>query len=138
MNDVVESVLSPFIEAVYGKKGENIVILDVRERTSIADYFIIVSAQSHRQVTSMADHIYSFLRDRKLKPLGMEGVQEGLWALLDYGDVIIHIFYDEMRAFYDIDGLWNDAPRVEPGLKWTTKSNGSGYTIENEETDDEN
>ena len=118
MNDGMDPTLIPFINAVKEKKAVDVSLLDVRGLTSVADYFLILSGRSHRQVTAIAEHIVSTLRDMKRKPIGVEGVQEGYWALLDYGDVIVHVFFTEAWEFYDLDGLWIDAGRVnvEPSV----------------------
>jgi ribosome-associated protein len=88
------------------------VVLDVRGLTSIADAFVICSGRSNRQVSAIADHIERFLKQKGLHPLGVEGKNEGHWVLMDYGDVIIHVFYSETRAFYDLEGLWVDAKPI--------------------------
>lgn len=106
--------LDPYIEAVCGKKALAPVVLDVGELTSIADVFIICSARSNRQVTAIADHVVRHLKKQGIRPLSVEGKAEGHWALLDYGHVIIHVFYEPVRYFYDIEGLWNDARRLKP------------------------
>jgi ribosome-associated protein len=100
-------------------KAENITILDVREISSFADYFVIMSGRSTRHVQGLADAIDKELRNKRVSVATSEGVKEGLWVLLDYEDVVIHIFYSEVREFYDLEGLWHDAPRVEivPDLK---------------------
>jgi ribosome-associated protein len=86
--------------------------------TSFADVFIICSGRSNRQVNAIAEHIQVDLRKHKIKPLSVEGAKDGQWVLLDYGHVIIHIFYDPMRDFYDLEGLWVDAERIEtPTMK---------------------
>ncbi len=105
--------LEPYITAVYGKKIKGLTILDVRKLTSIADAFIICSGNSNRQVTSIAEHIKKELKKKGIKPLHMEGIKEGQWALLDYGHVIIHIFYEPVRIFYNLDGLWEDAGKID-------------------------
>lgn len=101
-----------FVEAALGKKAEAVVVLDVGKLTSIADAFIICSGRSNRQVSAIADHIERFLKERKIKPLSVEGKSDGHWVLMDYGDVIIHVFYEETRHFYDLEGLWVDAKRI--------------------------
>jgi len=93
------------------KKGENVIILDVRGKTSYADYFVIASGDSERQVTAMAEHVETELRKEGLRPLGTEGTERGQWVLLDYGAVVAHLFFDEVRTFYDLEGLWTDVPR---------------------------
>ena len=113
MTDEFVDALEVYIRAVTGKKAENLVVLDVREMTSVADAFIICSGRSNRQVQAIAEYIQSDLKKQHKKPLSAEGLTEGHWALLDYGDVIIHIFYEPVRLFYDLEGLWMDARRVK-------------------------
>jgi len=107
-------VLEPFVSTVLGRKAMQVVILDVRNLTSIADAFIICSGKSNRQVTAIADVVQRELKDKGKKPLNVEGKKEGLWVLMDYGDVIIHIFYESLRSFYDLESLWIDARRLSP------------------------
>ena len=102
-----------FVQAVLGKKASQVVLMDVRELTSMADAFLICSGHSNRQVTAIAEHVLRFLKKKGKKPLSVEGKQEGHWVLLDYGDVIIHIFYEPLRKFYDLEGLWIDAKRIK-------------------------
>ena len=110
--------LDLYIKAALGKKAMNLVALDVQELTSFADVFIICSGRSNRQVNAIAEHIQADLKKHKIKPLSVEGVAEGHWVLLDYGHVIIHVFYEPIREFYDLEGLWIDAKRIEtPTLK---------------------
>ena len=106
--------LQPFVTAVCEKKIKGLSILDVRKLTSIADVFLICSGSSNRQVTSIGEHIRRELKKNGIKPLHVEGIKEGQWALLDYGHVIIHIFYEPVRSFYDLDGLWEDAGKINP------------------------
>jgi ribosome-associated protein len=96
---------------VLDKKALEVVILDVRGMTSYADYFVIASGESERQVTAMADSVEDKLREEKLRPIGTEGQDTGHWVLLDYGEVVGHFFHQEQRQFYDLEGLWADAPR---------------------------
>ena len=118
MTDDMHAELDLYIKAVLGKKPVDVVAMDMRELTSIADAFIICSGSSNRQVTAIAEHVERRLRKQKVKPLGVEGAKEGQWVLLDYGHVIIHVFYESVRQFYDLEGLWTDARRIEtPGLK---------------------
>lgn len=102
-----------YLKAALGRKAENLVVLDVRELTSYADVFIICSGRSNRQVTAIGEYIVSELKKKGIKPLGVEGIREGQWILIDYGHVIIHIFYEEIRNFYDLEGLWADAKRID-------------------------
>jgi ribosome-associated protein len=105
--------LDLYIKAALGKKAMNLVVLDVRELTSFSDVFIICSGRSNRQVSAIAEHIQVSLKKHDIKPLSVEGKKEGHWVLLDYGHVIIHVFYEPVRAFYDLEGLWIDAKRIK-------------------------
>ncbi len=104
--------LDLFPRAVLGRKARRLVLLDVRELTSVADAFLICSGQSNRQVQAIGEHLISELKKEKIRPLSVEGLKEGHWALIDYGYVVVHIFYEPVREFYDLDGLWIDAPRI--------------------------
>ncbi|AGC42606.1 iojap family protein [Myxococcus stipitatus DSM 14675] len=95
------------------KKALDVVILDVRGMTSYADYIVIASGESDRQVSAMAEHVQVQLKqgDEKARALGTEGVETGQWVLLDYGEVVAHLFLADLRAHYDLEGLWADASR---------------------------
>lgn len=112
MEKTNSSLLTPFLEAVQGMKASNIIVLDVRGLASFADYFILCSGKSHRQVTAIAEFVERNLKGKGIRVQGMEGLQEGHWVLMDYGDVVIHVFYEPVRTFYDLEGLWSDAPRI--------------------------
>ncbi|MDW7772551.1 MAG: ribosome silencing factor [Desulfobulbaceae bacterium] len=94
-------------------KAEDLVILDVRGLTSFTDFFVIMSGRSTRHVQGIAEKIELELRSKRVTSKNSEGLREGIWVLLDYDDVIVHIFYKETRKFYDLDGLWHDAVKVE-------------------------
>jgi ribosome-associated protein len=94
-------------------KALDLVLLDVSGLSSFADYFIVCSGKSSRQVQGIADNLEMVLKSMGLKPIGIEGKREGHWVLMDYGDVIIHLFYEPVRYFYDLESLWSDASRVE-------------------------
>lgn len=113
MTDNFLTSLDPYVKAVLGKKAVGMVVLDVRGLTSVADAFIICSGRSNRQVLAIADHVKHELKNQRISPLSVEGTQEGHWVLLDYGHVIIHVFYDPVRAFYNLEGLWVDAKRIK-------------------------
>ena len=118
MKETWDNELDIFVQAALEKKAEGVVVLDLRGLTSIADAFIICSGRSNRQVSAIADNIQRFLRKQAIKPLSVEGQKEGHWVLLDYGHVILHVFYESTRVFYDLEGLWADARRVKtPSLK---------------------
>ena len=112
MSDTKDPRLNLVLTAVMGKKALDIIVLDVSGLTSLADSFIICSGRSNRQVTAIADYIRTDLKQQGVAPLSVEGLQEGHWVLMDYGDIVIHVFYDDVRRFYDLEGLWSDAPRI--------------------------
>lgn len=95
-------------------KGEDVVILDVRGMASFTDYFVIMSGRSTRHVQGLAESIEAQLRSKRVKTSKAEGLQEAKWVLLDFDDVVVHIFYHDQRSFYDLEGLWHDAPRIQP------------------------
>ena len=99
--------------AALEKKACDLNVLCVKEITSIADYFIICSGRSDRQVQSIAQGVEETARTQGIRPFAVEGAGRGHWVLMDFSDVIVHIFYEPVREFYDLDGLWGDAPRVE-------------------------
>lgn len=103
--------------AADSKKAEDIVVLEVGPFSSVTEYFLICSASSDRQVRAIADAIEEELTRNGEKPLAVEGYQKGTWVLIDSADVVIHVFDDETRRFYDLERLWYRAARVEvPGL----------------------
>ncbi|MCP4105316.1 MAG: ribosome silencing factor [Desulfobacteraceae bacterium] len=115
MTNEYDQDLDLYVNAVLGKKVFSVTVLDVRELTSIADVFIICSGRSNRQVSAITDYIVAELKEHGKRPLNTEGAREGHWALIDYGHVIIHVFYEPVREFYDLEGLWTDAKRIKTG-----------------------
>ncbi|VAW39064.1 Ribosomal silencing factor RsfA [hydrothermal vent metagenome] len=95
-------------------KAEDLVILDVRGMASFTDFFVIMSGRSTRHVQGLAVVITDELRSKRISGTDCEGLAEGEWVLLDFDDVVVHIFYKDSRSFYDLEGLWHDAPRIEP------------------------
>lgn len=95
------------------RKAYDLVVMEVRDLTSIADYFIVCSGRSDRQVQSIAQGIEENLRGMGVRPHSVEGAARGQWLLMDFFDVIVHIFYEPVREFYDLEGLWSDAPRAQ-------------------------
>ncbi len=100
------------LKIIQERKAIRPMLLDVRKLTSITDYFLITSGSSTRQVQAIARHLQKELRDAGYRALGMEGEQEGKWVLIDYDDVVIHIFYEPIREFYNLEGLWVEAAEV--------------------------
>ena len=118
MTKDMDPPLDLYIKAILGRKALNVVALDVAEMTSYADVFIFCSGRSNRQVIAIAEHIKTDLKKHKINPINVEGTKDGHWVLLDYGHVIIHVFYEPIREFYDLEGLWVDAKRImTPALK---------------------
>jgi ribosome-associated protein len=100
-------------EAAAQKMGRDIVILDVAPIIAIIDRFVLVSASNTRQVRTIVDEVQDAMRaDDGSKALGVEGLEDASWVLLDYGDVVVHVFLEETRAYYDLDRLWADATRI--------------------------
>lgn len=95
------------------KKAANLAVLDLTGKTSYCDAFVLCSANNPRHVRAIANHlVHTLRRDHDLRPLGVEGVENGRWALLDLGDVIVHIFEEPSRKYYNLEGLWQDARRI--------------------------
>ena len=118
MSNAHDPELELFVKAVLGRKALNVVLMDVGELTSLADIFIICSGRSNRQVAAIAEYIRTEMKKAGIAPLSVEGLKEGHWVLMDYGSVVIHVFYDPVRTFYDLEGLWADAPRIStPALE---------------------
>ncbi len=98
---------------VLDKKAFNVRILDVRKISSLTDFLVLASGSSDRQVKAAADSVHLGLKNgHDTMPIGMEGLNEGRWVLIDYGDVMVHVFHEPVRLFYDLDGLWCDAEEV--------------------------
>ncbi|MFY9943740.1 MAG: ribosome silencing factor [Desulfobacterales bacterium] len=108
-----DSHIDLFVKVILTRKAVGVVVLDVHDLTSLADFFIICSGKSNRQVSAIADHVQRELKTAGIRPLSVEGAREGHWVLMDYGYVVIHVFYEPVRQFYDLEGLWADAPRVK-------------------------
>lgn len=105
-------------------KAQNLVVLDVKDQSAFTNYFIICSGSSTRQVQAIAENVELMMKGRGLRARGTEGMKNGRWVLLDYDDVIMHIFHEEERAFYDLENLWQSCPRIaceDPHVSDTTK-----------------
>ena len=104
----MEPLWNRAVQALQEKKATNVVVLDVRGSCSFSDYIIVCTGMSDRQIKAMAEHVIAEIG----KPFGSEGIEQGRWVLLDYLDVVIHIFQDELRRYYDMEGMWLDAKRI--------------------------
>ena len=99
------------LRAALSKKAFNPVLLRLDGLTSLTDYFLIVSARSDKHASAIADAVLDEARKHKIRKFSVEGLREGRWVLLDYGDVVVHVFQKQVREFYDLEGLWMEAPR---------------------------
>ncbi len=95
------------------KKAYNVRILEVKGLSSLTDYLLIATGRSDRQVQAIAEGVrMSLKKDHATPPLAVEGMNEGRWVLIDYGDVMVHVFQEPVREFYDLDGLWSEAAEI--------------------------
>jgi len=99
--------------AAHDRQAEDVIALDVRDLTSLADTFLIASGRSRQQVRAIADAVLEAARRDGIRSLGSEGLDEGRWALLDFGSVIFHVFHEDARGHYDLERLWADAPQLD-------------------------
>jgi ribosome-associated protein len=99
--------------AALDRKAQELVVLATRELTSIADYFVICSGRSDTQVQAIADAVEQHLSQLGERPQHVEGREHGQWVLIDFGDVVVHVFNEPVRSFYDLERLWSRAPRTE-------------------------
>jgi ribosome-associated protein len=109
--DPGRSLALSIARAGHDKKAEDVLVLDVRGLTSYADYFVVMTADSERQASAIADHLDDQMKKQGTSRVGSEGYESGRWILIDYGDVVAHVMSREARGFYDLEGLWADAPR---------------------------
>jgi ribosome-associated protein len=100
------------IKIIRERKAIDPILIEVGKLTSITDYFLVAGGNSSRQVQAISKYLGRKMRDKGLKAFGVEGENEGHWILMDYGDLVIHIFYQPIREFYDLEGLWIEAPRM--------------------------
>ncbi len=108
---------------IFNKKGYDVKVLDLRKLTTMSDYFIICTADSDTQVKAIADEVDKSLRDEGIKSWHKEGYKALSWVLLDYVDVVVHVFKKDARTFYNLEKLWGDAPIIDvedPAIKETT------------------
>ena len=113
MTKTSDAELDIYVKSALGKKARNPVLLDVGHLTSLADAFLICHGTSNRQVSAIAEHIQRDLKKQGIKALSVDGLKEGHWVLMDYGHVVIHVFFESTRSFYNLEGLWSDARRIQ-------------------------
>lgn len=100
-------------EAASEKKAEAITAIDVGELLIVTDYFVICTGRNDRQVRTIAEEVEVRMKKAGLPPIGVEGAEEGKWVLIDFADVVVHVFQPEEREFYRLEKLWSDAPRLD-------------------------
>ncbi|AJE16875.1 MULTISPECIES: ribosome silencing factor [Stutzerimonas] len=104
-----EALVQLAVAALEDLKGQDIVVIDVRGKTSVTDYMVIASGTSSRQVKALAENVLEKVKEQGVRPLGSEGLDGGEWALLDLGDVVVHVMQVPTRQFYDLERLWQGA-----------------------------
>ena len=100
------------VTAAEGRKAESLRVLDLATVSDFTDYFLVMSGANERQVQAIANAVDEALRAIQVRPLHIEGLKGGTWVLMDYGDFVVHVFLDETRRYYGLEGLWTDAPEV--------------------------
>ncbi len=109
------------------KKAEELSLLEVKQVSSLTDYLLICNGRSDRQVQAIAEEIkVQMKKDHGIAPLAVEGMDDGRWVLLDYGSVMVHVFQEPVRRFYDLDGLWAEAPQVDIPGEYLGLTGGAG------------
>jgi ribosome-associated protein len=109
-------------QAAIDKKAENVKILDLRGLSAFTDYFVICSGMSDRQVKAIADSVDYALESGGYSRISVEGYADGRWVLLDFGDIVVHVFLDALRDYYDLETLWADAPRIKVPTEFYTSA----------------
>ncbi|MGI6403159.1 MAG: ribosome silencing factor [Oscillospiraceae bacterium] len=108
-----KEIVKTTVKLLDAKKAEDIVVLDIQNLTSLGDYFIIASAGNTTLVKTLAEEVEEKLSAQGVEPRKVEGASSAMWILMDYNDVVIHIFYSETREFYCLERLWGDAPKLD-------------------------
>ncbi len=97
-------------QTIVDKKAQDVILLEISEVVAYADYFLICSGRSVVQVKAIANAVEEYMKDKGVRPLHIEGLTEGRWVLLDYDELIVHVFLEEIRHFYNLERLWDDVP----------------------------
>lgn len=112
-DDVSRAKALECARAAIDKKAENLKVLDLSGLSGFTDYFVICNGMSDRQVQAIADSVETVMGKAGHQLVSIEGLSEGRWVLMDYGDVVVHIFLDALREYYDLENLWRDAPTLK-------------------------
>lgn len=107
------SKIKTIVKAIDSKRGEDIKAIRISDLTIISDYFIIANGNSSTQVKAIADEVEFKMKEAGVSPIRIEGYQSANWIVLDFSDVVVHIFYKETRAFYNLERLWNDGETID-------------------------
>lgn len=102
------------------KKARDVIILELTGLTDIADYFVLASGTSERHVRTVVENVEKGMKEREIKPVSIEGYDEGRWVIVDFGDVVVHVFLEQLRELYDLESLWIEARRY--GVQAENKS----------------
>ncbi|HHY53599.1 MAG TPA: ribosome silencing factor [Clostridiales bacterium] len=108
-----KDIVKKAVQILDSKKAEDIVVLDIQKLTSLGDYFVIASANNTTLVQTLAEEVEEKLSEAGVEPRKVEGATSAMWILMDYNDVVIHIFYNQTREFYCLERLWGDAPKLD-------------------------
>ncbi|MCD6361850.1 MAG: ribosome silencing factor [Armatimonadetes bacterium] len=100
-------------QAALERRAENLVVMDMRGLMSICDFFVVCNGRSRLHVDAIAEEVEEQLREAGVRPWHREGIPDSSWVITDYGDVVLHVFEPEARVFYNLEGLWGDAPRLD-------------------------
>ncbi len=100
-------------QVLVDRKAQDVLSIDVREKTAVADFYVIAGGRSMAQTRALIDHVEEEMDKLGIAPVRREGIREGRWAVLDYGDVVVHVFNDESRLFYHLENLWDDGKNVQ-------------------------
>ncbi|HEY8500392.1 MAG TPA: ribosome silencing factor [Clostridia bacterium] len=100
------------INTLHDKKAKDVRVIDIQQLTTIADYFIICSGTSTTHIKTLSDEVEKKLKEKDIKPLRREGYNSARWVLMDYGDIVVHIFHEEDREYYNLEHLWQDGKIV--------------------------
>ena len=128
MGLTTHEILQTAVEAAQSRKASDTVVLDLQGISSVADYFIICSGASDTNVKAIADAVEEKLKEAGVRPLGIEGRKEGTWVLLDYEDIVLHVFHFEKRLTFALEDLWKDAGRIH--FESAAPTAGQGVTQE--------
>lgn len=108
-----EELLHLVVQGCSEAKGRDIKVLDVSKVFGLASYFVIVSGRSDRQAQGICNRVIDTLAQHEVSPLSVDGMEDGQWVLADFGDVMMHVFYEPVREYYNLEGLWATADRVQ-------------------------